>query len=68
MARTAAAQEIGFDPSAVSLRAGYAAVANLGYRPIDPATLLLRAGAALHAGEPEVHVQWLRRFVEQPRR
>jgi PleD family two-component response regulator len=65
-ARAAAAREIGLDPNAVTVRAGYAAVANLAYRPIDPATLLLRAGAALHAGEPDARHQWLRRFIEQP--
>jgi PleD family two-component response regulator len=66
-ARAAAAREIGLDPNAVAVRAGYAAVANLAYRPIDPATLLLRAGTALHGGEPDAHYHWLRRFVEQPR-
>jgi len=66
-ARAAAAREIGLDPDAIAVRAGYSAVANLAYRPMDPATLLLRAGTALHAGEPDPSHQWLRRFIEQPR-
>ena len=46
-ARAAAARQMGVDPDDVVIRAGYAAVTNLAYKPEDPATLLLRAGAAL---------------------
>jgi len=62
--RAAAALEIGLDPDSVTVRAGYAAVANLAYKPIDPATLLLRAGSALFSGAPDARHRWLRAFVE----
>lgn len=64
-ARATAAAELGLDPDAVSLQAGYEAVDNLAYKPLDPATLLLRAGMALRAGEPQARHQWLRRYVER---
>jgi len=63
-ARAAAAREVGLDPDTVTVRAGYAAVANLAYKPIDPATLLLRAGSALYTGEPVPQQKWLRAFME----
>lgn len=59
----AAAAEIGLDPDDVTIRAGYDAVPNLAYAPMDAATLLLRAGTALRSGEPEPQRRWLRRFV-----
>jgi PleD family two-component response regulator len=64
--RAAAARGVGLDPDTVTVRAGYAAVANLAYKPIDPATLLLRAGMALFTGAPVPQHQWLRAFVEPP--
>jgi PleD family two-component response regulator len=66
-ARAAAAREIGLEPDDVMVRAGFAAVTNLAYKPEDPATLLLRAGAALYTGQPTPQHTWLRAFVEQPR-
>lgn len=67
-ARAAVARELGIDPDAVIVRAGYATAINLAYKPEDPATLLLRAGSALYAGTPTPQHAWLRGFVEQPRR
>lgn len=67
-ARAAAAREIGVEPENIILRAGYAAVTNLAYKPEDPATLLLHAGAALYTGLPTPHHAWLRAFVEPPPR
>jgi DNA-binding response OmpR family regulator len=40
---------------------GYDAVANLGYTPVDPAELLVRAAAAVQHGEPEPDVSWISR-------
>jgi PleD family two-component response regulator len=54
-----AAQSAGAE---VRLEAGYAAVANLGYTPIDPVDLLARAAHAVRAGEPEPDCPWVRRF------
>ena len=45
-----------------TLRAGYDAVGNLGYAPIDPAELLARATAAVRVGQAEPDCPWLRRF------
>jgi len=45
-----------------TLRAGYEAVSNLKYSPIDPVELLTRATAAVRAGKPEPHCPWVRRF------
>ncbi len=45
-----------------TLRAGYDAVGNLGYSPIDPAELLARATAAVRVGQSEPDCPWLRRF------
>jgi len=44
------------------LEAGYDAVANLGYTPIDPVDLLTRAAHAVRAGTPEPDCPWVRRF------
>ncbi|HXF94971.1 MAG TPA: response regulator [Gemmatimonadales bacterium] len=45
-----------------TLRAGYDAVTNLTYAPIDPVDLLLRARAAVRHGKPEPAEPWVRRF------
>jgi CheY-like chemotaxis protein len=45
-----------------ALRAGYDAVANLTYSPIDPVELLARAAAAVQSGIPEPRHGWVRRF------
>jgi len=50
----------------VRVRAGYDAVVNVAYEPLDPTALLLRAATALrsaHAGHGDA---WLRRFEEPP--
>ncbi|HYK83514.1 MAG TPA: response regulator [Gemmatimonadales bacterium] len=46
----------------VRVRCGYDAVANIGYAPIEPVDLLVRASAAVRTGKPEVGT-WLRRFA-----
>jgi len=45
-----------------TLRAGYDAVDNLTYSPIDPFELLTRAAAAVRTGIPEPSSPWVRRF------
>jgi CheY-like chemotaxis protein len=45
-----------------TLRAGYDAVSNFSYSPIDPVTLLTRAAAAVLDGKPESGSSWVRRF------
>lgn len=47
-----------------TLKAGYDAVANFTYSPIDPVELLTRAAAAARGGSLEPAHPWLRRFVE----
>jgi diguanylate cyclase (GGDEF)-like protein len=49
--------------SAVRVRCGYEAVANMGYSPIEPVELLVRASAALRTGKPEAGGS-IRRFDE----
>ncbi len=54
------------DPGAQPLaqlrvRCGYEAVANVGYAPIEPVDLLVRASTALRTGRAEGG-SWLRRF------
>jgi PleD family two-component response regulator len=44
------------------LRAGYDAVGNFTYSPIDPVDLLSRAAAAVRSGTPDTNYSWLRRF------
>ncbi len=44
------------------VRCGYEAVANMGYAPIDPVELLVRASAALRTGRSEATSGWIRRF------
>jgi len=50
-------------PPAVRMRCGYEAVANIGYAPIEPVDLLVRAAAAVRTGKPD-SATWLRRFDE----
>jgi PleD family two-component response regulator len=50
------------DGSDAPILAGYDAVANLTYSPIDPVELLARASIAVHQGKPDVLHQWVRRF------
>ncbi len=45
------------------LRCGYEAVANVGYAPIEPVDLLVRAAAAVRTGRADSG-SWLRRFDE----
>ena len=52
----------GAGAEAAPLRAGYDAVANLTYSPIDPAELLARAATAVRTGTPETQHPWVRRF------
>jgi PleD family two-component response regulator len=49
-----------------TLRAGYDAVANLTYSPIDPVDLLTRAAAAMRTGRPVPGVPWVRGFPGNP--
>ena len=44
------------------VRAGFEAITNLRYQPIEPLALLLRARSALLGGRPEGRAGWLRRF------
>ena len=44
------------------VRAGFEAITNLRYQPIEPLTLLLRARSALLGGRPDSRAGWLRRF------
>ncbi len=50
-------------PPAIRVRCGYEAVANVGYAPIEPVDLLVRAAAAVRTGKVD-SATWLRRFVE----
>jgi DNA-binding response OmpR family regulator len=45
-----------------TLRAGYDAVGNLTYSPLDPFELLSRAATAVRSGTPDPSVPWVRRF------
>jgi len=47
----------------VRVRCGYEAVANVGYAPIEPVDLLVRAAAAVRTGRADSG-SWLRRFDE----
>ena len=44
------------------LRAGYDAVDNFTYSPIDPVELLRRAAAAVRSGTPEISYEWVHHF------
>ena len=48
-------------PAPLRVRCGYEAVANVGYAPIEPVDLLVRASTALRTGRAESG-SWLRRF------
>jgi diguanylate cyclase (GGDEF)-like protein len=52
------------DPQAppVRVRAGYDAVVNVAYEPLDPTALLLRAATALRGVRADAGADWLRRF------
>src|SRR2546421_584510 len=50
-------------PSSLRVRCGYEAVANVGYAPIEPIDLLVRAAAAVRTGKMDSG-NWLRRFDE----
>jgi len=50
--------------SHVRVRAGYEAVANVGYAPIKPMDLLIRASAALRRGAPVTGHSSIRRYDE----
>jgi hypothetical protein len=47
----------------VRVRCGYEAVANVGYAPIEPVDLLVRAASAVRTGRADSG-SWLRRFDE----
>jgi diguanylate cyclase (GGDEF)-like protein len=47
----------------VRVRCGYEAVANVGYAPLEPVDLLVRAAAAVRTGRADSG-SWLRRFEE----
>ena len=49
-----------------NMRAGYDAVSNAMYSPIDPALFIARASTAVRRGIPEVGNEWLRRFSPAP--
>ncbi len=46
------------------VRVGYEAVTNVGYAPIQPMDLLIRASAALRRGTPVGGASWIRRYDE----
>ncbi|HVH67105.1 MAG TPA: response regulator [Gemmatimonadales bacterium] len=54
---------IGDTGAPVRVRCGYEAVANIGYTPIEPVDLLVRAAAAVRTGRADSGA-WLRRFDE----
>jgi diguanylate cyclase (GGDEF)-like protein len=49
------------DAAPLGVRVGYEAVANVGYAPVEPVELLLRAATALRTGRAEAG-GWIRRF------
>jgi len=50
----------------LTVRAGYDAVPNLSYTPIDPVELIQRAASAMHNGRPEEDLGWLCRYEPKP--
>lgn len=50
--------------AALRVRCGYEAVSNVGYAPIEPVDLLVRASTALRTGKPEPG-GWIRRFEQE---
>ncbi len=67
--RLAGSLQVAMAPSAerdtvpLRVRFGYEAVANVGYAPVEPVELLVRASAALRTGKAEAG-GWIRRFDE----
>lgn len=49
-----------------SMRAGYDAVSNAMYSPIDPALFIARASTAVRRGTPEPGLEWLRHCIAPP--
>jgi CheY-like chemotaxis protein len=47
-----------------ALNAGYDAVSNMGYRPMDPLALMARASAAVRVGKAVPGHPWLRRYED----
>lgn len=62
-ATTGAPAAGGSAATTVRVRCGYEAVANVGYAPIEPVDLLVRAAAAVRTGRADSG-SWLRRFDE----
>jgi diguanylate cyclase (GGDEF)-like protein len=62
-ATTATSAAGGGAAAPVRVRCGYEAVANVGYAPIEPVDLLVRAAAAVRTGRADSG-GWLRRFDE----
>jgi diguanylate cyclase (GGDEF)-like protein len=60
---TTVASAAGAAAAPVRVRCGYEAVANVGYAPIEPVDLLVRAAAAVRTGRADSG-GWLRRFDE----
>lgn len=60
--QTASAGEGGRHPPLLHVRVGYEAVTNVGYAPIEPVDLLVRASAALRRGAPVSGASWMRRY------
>jgi two-component system cell cycle response regulator len=52
----------GEQPAVRQVRVGYEAVSNVGYAPIQPVDLLVRASAALRRGTAEGGRTWIRRY------
>ena len=50
----------------LQVRVGYEAVTNIGYAPIQPVDLLVRASAALRRGSAVGGTSWIRRYDEGP--
>jgi len=50
----------------LQVRVGYEAVTNIGYAPIQPVDLLVRASAALRRGSAVGGTTWIRRYDEGP--
>jgi len=61
--QSAATQAIGSTSKEVHLRCGYDAVSNVGYAPMEPVELLVRASAAVRTGRSEAG-GWIRRFED----
>jgi diguanylate cyclase (GGDEF)-like protein len=62
--QTASAGEGGRRPPLLHVRVGYEAVTNVGYAPIEPVDLLVRASAALRRGAPVSEASWISRYDE----